>query len=301
MIFTNRLGLPQPIVDAVTKDTYDGPFPKGTYSVTELLSPARQRQLLRVHESDIVEDVSDRIWALEGRAIHEVLEKSEVAGIAEQRLFREVPLYTGITLTGKFDRVALIEDGLNNLVLQDYKYASVWEVINDSKPERARQLNMLAWLARSNGYSITKLQNVLILRDWSMRMAKNDRNYPQTKVAIIDQPVWQNDEIEKFISERLDAHINANKVLPKCSDEERWVKPPVYAVIKNGNKRAERGGLHKSHNEAFDWCEAQHKKLGDKTGEFSIEERRGEAVRCENYCPVSMFCSQYMETLNALG
>ena len=37
MKFTNRLGLPQPIVDAVTLDTYDGPFEEGTFSVTELL------------------------------------------------------------------------------------------------------------------------------------------------------------------------------------------------------------------------------------------------------------------------
>ena len=167
MKFTNRLGLPQPIVDAVTKDTYDGPFPEGTYSVTEILSPARQKQLIRIHGSDIVEDVSDRMWALEGKAIHEVLERAEADGIAEQRLFREI--YPGITLTGKFDRVALIKDNSGDFVLQDYKYASVWEVINDAKPERAQQLNMLAWLARYNSYSITKVQNVMILRDWSMR------------------------------------------------------------------------------------------------------------------------------------
>ena len=170
MKFTNRLGLPQPIVDAVTKDTYDGPFPEGTYSVTEILSPARQRQLMRIYESDIVEDVSDRMWALEGKAIHEVLERAEADGIAEQRLFREV--YPGVTLTGKFDRVALIKDNSGNFVLQEYKYASVWEVINNAKPERAQQLNMLAWLARYNSYSVTKVQNVMILRDWSAQVTQ---------------------------------------------------------------------------------------------------------------------------------
>lgn len=299
MKFTNRLGLPQPIVDAVTKDTYDGPFPEGTYSVTEILSPARQKQLIRIHGSDIVEDVSDRMWALEGKAIHEVLERAEADGIAEQRLFREI--YPGITLTGKFDRVALIKDNSGDFVLQDYKYASVWEVIHDAKPERAQQLNILAWLARYNSYSITKVQNVMILRDWSMRMAKNDRSYPQAKVAIVDQPLWQDSAIEEFVLERLDAHIKAKDDLPKCSDEERWIKPPVYAVMKNGNKRAERGGLHSSHNGAFDWCEDEGKILGDKPGQFSIETRRGEAIRCENYCSVAMFCTQHMSTISQVG
>ena len=240
MKFTNRLGLPQPIVDAVTLDTYDGPFEEGTFSVTELLSPPRQKQLGRLYGDQLVEDVSDRLWALEGKAIHEVLERAEADGIAEQRLYREVS--PGISLTGKFDRVALIKDS-GSYVLQDYKYASVWEVIHDAKPERAQQLNMLAWLARYNSYPVTKLQNVMILRDWSMRMAKNDSNYPQTKVAIIDQPVWSDDAIEEFVLERVDAHISAREKLPLCSDEERWMKPPVYAVMKNGNKRAERGGL----------------------------------------------------------
>lgn len=298
MKFTNRLGLPQPIVDAVTLDTYDGPFEEGTFSVTELLSPPRQKQLGRLYGDQLVEDVSDRLWALEGKAIHEVLERAEADGIAEQRLYREVS--PGISLTGKFDRVALIKDS-GSYVLQDYKYASVWEVIHDAKPERAQQLNMLAWLARYNSYPVTKLQNVMILRDWSMRMAKNDSNYPQTKVAIIDQPVWSDDAIEEFVLERVDAHISAREKLPLCSDEERWMKPPVYAVMKNGNKRAERGGLHPSHNEAYDWCQAQSKTLGDKKGEFSIETRRGEAIRCENYCAVAAFCEQYMEEVRNGG
>lgn len=299
MKFTNRLGLPQPIVDAVTIDTYDGPFPEGTFSVTELLSPARQRQLMRVHGDNLVEDVSDRLWALEGKAIHEVLEKAEKQGIAEQRLYREV--FPGVTLTGKFDRVALIKDSSDNWVLQDYKSASVWEIMGDPKPERAQQLNMLAWLARFNSYPVTKLQNVMIFRDWSMRKAKNDSSYPQTKAAIIDQPVWQDEEIECFVMDRINAHMSAKEKLPLCSDEERWMKPPVYAVIKNGNKRAERNGLHSSHDAAYDWCEAQGKKLGEKKGEFSIETRRGEAIRCENYCAAASVCSQYMEEVRNAG
>ena len=192
----------------------------------------------------------------------------------------------------------MIKDNSGNFVLQDYKYASVWEVINNAKPERAQQLNMLAWLARYNSYSVTKIQNVMILRDWSMRMAKNNRDYPQAKVAILDQPIWQDGAIEEFVLERIDAHVKAKEALPLCSDEERWMKPPVYAVIKNGNKRAERNGLHKSHNEAFDWCEAENKKMGDKKGEFQIETRRSEAVRCENYCFVSGFCSQWIDTIS---
>ena len=74
--------------------------------------------------------------------------------------------------------------------------------------------------------------------------------------------------------------------LPFCTDEERWQRPSKFAVGKKKTKRALR--VLDSHEEAEDWMVTTGK------GEY-IEERPGQAIRCENYCDVAPFCNQWKE------
>ncbi len=61
MKITNKMNLPKPLVDAVTREyTYK---PK-QYSVTALLKGACQNVLERRYADYIEQDVSDMIWAL---------------------------------------------------------------------------------------------------------------------------------------------------------------------------------------------------------------------------------------------
>ena len=55
--------------------------------------------------------------------------------------------------------------------------------------------------------------------------------------------------------------------------------------MKIGNKKASK--VCDSEVEARNWLAAQA-----KPGQYDIEHRRGEATRCESYCPVADFCPQ---------
>ena len=72
--------------------------------------------------------------------------------------------------------------------------------------------------------------------------------------------------------------------LPDCSDEDMWAKPAVWALKKTGGVRAK--SLHYSED-------AANKALEDAGKGYEIEFRPGERTRCENYCNVRDFCSQW--------
>jgi len=281
MKMTNDLGLPQPLVDAVSNDIYDGPDINDPtiISVTGLLSPPQQRKILANHYEFMTEDISDRIWALMGKAIHQILENANNTGIAEKRL--EAPLGE-FYLSGAFDRMALIERA-DSWVLQDYKMASVWEYVLGARPEREQQLNLLRWLAEQNGYKVDRIENVFIYRDWSLTKAKRDKEYPQRQVHILPQNIWDDEETMRFMLERLAHHMEED---PLCSDEERWKTADTYAVHTKGRKSAHR--LLETEDEAHAWA---RKNLAGKS--FEVVKREGVAKRCENYCAASMFCLQW--------
>lgn len=276
MKYTNEAGLPDAIVQAVMNDDYDAGR-KSDISCTALIGQPRIRQLSKANSGTLTEDVSDRIYALMGQAIHSILERAEPSAIVEKRLYMEVG---GWVLSGQFDRLH-VDTG----TLADYKIASVWEYIYGLKPERVAQLNVLAELCEQNGYSIERLQVVMIFRDWKKSEAKykSAEDYPQKQVAVIDVPLWSKDERVAYIKERVRIHQEAETNLPECTADERWAKPDSWAVKKKGRKSALR--VLSSEFEAKEWMK--------ENGGDSIEYRQGVSTRCDSYCPVSEYCEQY--------
>lgn len=275
MKLTNKMGLPEALVAAVANDDYD----RGEcdYSVTELLSPPRISALRRLHEHELTEDASSRIWSLLGQCAHAILERAGGASLSEWR--------GHVTIAGK--RVSGQLDTLNVLsgTLSDWKVTTAWTVKGGAlRDEWPPQLNAYAMIARSAGHDIKRLEIVAILRDWSKLEARRSADYPQQQVAVIPVPVWPEAEVRRLFDERIRLHESARAgELPICTPEERWQRPTVYAVMKDGRKSALR--LLDSHEEAEGWIKA-NEKGGEK-----IVERPGENVRCANYCPVSAFCS----------
>jgi hypothetical protein len=84
MQLTNRLNLPDALVAAIANDSYVG---GGDISVTKLIDSPQIRTLGRKYKDSIVVDVSERIWALMGQAVHTVLERANTSAVVEQRLF----------------------------------------------------------------------------------------------------------------------------------------------------------------------------------------------------------------------
>ena len=289
MIITNETGLPQAIVDAVTNDTYSAG--RSDISVTTLINPVRQRVLKKRYSDRITEDAADRIWSLFGQAIHTILERAHTVfseGMAEQRLYADI---NGWTLGGQFDRLYLLDGG----TIQDYKVSSVWAAVDGTpKPEWVSQLNCLAWLARRRGIKVSRLEIVLLCRDWSASKARAGGNYPPRPVVRIPVPVWPDAETTRYIDERIRRHQAAETLpdddLPFCSDEEVWRSAAVFATRKPGRKSAIK--LHATESDAT----AHAAELG---GAHYVEYRPGKAVRCESYCAVSELCNQWQAELAA--
>lgn len=295
---TNDLDLPQPIVDAIRFD----PYTKGDadISVTSAIAPVRQATLLRAHDDELVEDASDRIWSLVGQIGHMILERTartmgsdlDAASTvqAEKRLFMDVPLPDGTTmrLSGATDHLTL-EGG----VLRDWKFVSVWSVKDGAKDDWIAQTNLYAELWRAHGVTVERIEVVAVLRDWrkneALRYGGANGDYPMKQVVVLPIPVWAAEKTRAYLVERLTDHrdarasYTADRVLPPCSAEERWEKPTVYAVMKEGRKSAVK--LHAT-------AEAADGHAGSLDKKHYVEVRPGMSVRCQQYCAAAAICMQ---------
>ncbi len=279
--FTNRFGLPQPLVNAVAWSDRDR---EGCdYTVTELDKPARIVALEAIHADEITEDASDRLWALLGSAGHEVLKRSAKSGIVEERAIVEIECDgRKFKIGGKMDY------GVSDTTLFDYKFTSVYAAKEGPRKEWVCQLNIYRWLAGHYGVHFDRLQIVAIFRDWSKSKASREPDYAQSQVKVMDLPLWTDSNVEAHIRQRIREHEAAKTTLPLCTPEETWEKPEVWAVKKIGNKRALKlynnfrdAGLHAGSSE-----------------ELEIEHRQSERPRCESYCRVAPFCEQWKDLQN---
>lgn len=273
-IIVNRFGLPEPIVKAAQHNEHQ--VLPGAISVTQLILPPRIRVLRERHDYEM--DVSEMTWMLFGSALHKILESdddSEVFLSADFGIHGDNHL-----LCGTVDR---IKDG----VLSDYKCTSVWSLILGEKPEWEAQLNLYAELCRRNSMSLQRLQIVALLRDWSASKAQHTADYPPCPIMTVPIAMWDGDTCRRYIRDRFALHRRAEQLpdeeLPMCTSEERWKKPPVFAVMKRGNKTASKNC--NTREEAIQYIVAH------PGNSYSIEERPGTSPRCEgNYCGVASIC-----------
>jgi hypothetical protein len=285
MNITNKHGLPDTLMALATSDNYS----KGDadYSVTEIISPARIARLRRKHYTQMTQDVSDMMWQLLGSALHVVAEKGQTEGyITEERLYAEID---GVILSGAIDIQKVTPQGIE---ITDYKFTSAWSLRQD-KFEWDAQQNIYAYLVRrAKKLPVTKVQICALVRDWSRREAVIKPSYPQSPIVVIDLKMWTNEETEKYIRERLNAHRDSkvsadwNEELPPCDESERWSRDTQYAVKREPRKTAIR---------VLDNAEAAEAMAIEEKG--YVEVRKGESVRCTgNYCGVNEWCSQYQQS-----
>ena len=288
MTISNRHGLPQVLVNLAMRDSYSRGAAR--ISVTELIGSPRIRILKHRHSGEIVSDVSDMLWSLVGRALHKVVEDgADGEHIAEERLFADV---NGWKISGGIDLQSPKRGKNDEIVssdLVDWKLTSVWSVMNP-KRDWERQLNSYAYLVQqAKGWDVTGLSIIAVLRDWNRREASRRPEYPQAPVQVIEQPLWSEAQREEYVRNRVLIHQDADRRqqwgedLPDCSAEDRWMRPTMWAVMKEGRKSALR--VFDSETDARAYSLAQ-------AGSF-VQERPGENVRCENHCPVSEWCGQF--------
>lgn len=291
-MLTNQYNLPDAIVRAVTSISGQYNAGRSDITVTSLIKPPQMVALQRLHSDEIIEDVSDRLWAAFGSAMHHILEHASTEDdIVEKRLFTEVNNWI---VSGQFD--VLTKNG----VLQDYKSTSVWSVIYADHDEWEKQLNLLDCLARLNGFEVNKLQTVAICRDWRNSESRRNPDYP-SRALIIDIPMWEPDIQQAKLSEYVNSHQKAREgEYPPCTDQERWYSGEKWAVMKKGRKSALR--LLDSKDEAVAWClnNGHGSEVDDdfelKAG-ITIEHRPGTYRRCEEYCTAAPWCKQFQASI----
>lgn len=213
VIVTNPDNLPAPLLKAIIND----PYSKGKCDVscTELVSPARQAALKRLHANELTESASDRLYALYGQIAHIILERAADSSIVEKRLFAPC---LGWVVSGQVDYVV----ETNSNVITDYKMTSVWSAKDGHKSEYVDQLRILRWLCEENGIPIHGLQNILLFRDWRPSECKKYNWYPP-KVLVQVAPLLSVAEDAEFVALRVRAHQEARAgILPECTSEETW-------------------------------------------------------------------------------
>ena len=283
MKLTNKFNLPETFINVIQRPSYSRG--NSEISVTEILSPPQLVLLRRRHADDIEIDAADQVWSLFGSAVHNILEHGkDEHHVVEERLFTT---FESWRISGAIDLQTFQPDG--SVVISDYKVTSAWAV-QQEKTEWVDQLNMYAWLVeRVKGHPVVGLQIIGIVRDWNRREAASKEGYPQAPIATIDIPLWDFETREQFVKTRLSLHNEANFAavsgeMPACTSDEMWEKPTVYAVMKEGGKRAKRVFESLDKAEAF---------RAEQTGAHHIETREGGRTRCDSFCQAAPFCQQY--------
>lgn len=279
MTITNIYNVPETVVRALDWHTHRKAF----LSASETSLSPRQFWLKERHKGEVVEDVSERIWALLGTAVHYILEKgSDKQELSEEYLTTEI---AGETVSG-------ITDLYNDGKISDYKITSVWAYIYRDKPgsmdSYTTQLNTDAYLYRKAAFEVNELEIVMILRDWQKRDAVKE-NYPNVQIQVVPIPLWSMEEQERFLADKVNLFKSFQETpddaLPECSEAERWYSGTEFKVYKKGLKRALNGGTFNSEGEACDFANRQ---------EFltMIKKIPGESKKC-SYCIGRTFCNQW--------
>lgn len=292
MKITNNFNLPEQFVEAVNHDTYskDG----SDYSGSELINPVQVVILKNRHASEIVQDASDMVWLAIGKAAHVMLEQSTTK---KKNILKEMRIhdtFEGRKISGQIDLYDEDEKRLS-----DWKITSVWTAMFGSRvKEWTEQQNIYRYLLEKEGFEVSVMEIVAIYRDWSLSESKRyGEKYPP-KVETVKLEVWSLTEIKNFIVDKIVNLVRAEQMtddqLPECSPEERWQKSDSWAVMKTGNVKATKV------EPTFEAAET-YRLTQKKPSEFSTVKREGEWTRCEYYCPVNSFCSQFKKYKAQVG
>jgi len=284
MRLTNRLGLPQPFVDAATREhTYT---PK-RYSVTQILKGTREAILLRRHDDEIERDVSEMVWLIFGTAVHSILEDAQETDtqLKENKIAVDMP--NGYVLSGIFD---LYDDATKTVT--DYKTASAWKAVFGDWSDYKEQLLAYTWMLRQIGFDARYGEIVALLKDHSKTKAKTDYGYPNYPVETV-RFAFPDKDLKSF-EERLYAKFNEierceklpDDELPLCTPAERWHKDDQWAVVKAGNKKASKLFTDEAAAEKY------ASQLQEDTGKkCRVDFRPGVDQKCLEYCDARPFCS----------
>jgi hypothetical protein len=287
MIITNKLNLPEGFVKAVSTEKHNSP---GCLSATTLIQGIKQIILTDQYWDLLEDDVSDRVWAIFGSAVHSRLESEGENSFTEQDMSYKVG---GITVTGRIDNYDMMHG-----IVDDYKTASVEKVKFGNFYDWYLQGMIYAWLLKKNNFPVNRCRFIALLKDHKKMEVMRDSQYPKNPVYIYEFPITAPElfKIGIYIKNKVEEYkrcvLLKDDEIPACTAEERWERPAKYAVMKTGQKRAVR---------LFDKKEEAEALLIEKGENHFLEYRRGESIKCQFYCLCKRFCNFYQEIVIPAG
>ena len=285
MKITNHLNLPAGLVKAVSTERHNA---EKCLSATTLIQGTKQIILTDRHWDELEDDVSERIWAIWGTAVHSLLEHEGENDFTEQEISCQVD---GITVTGRIDNYNMATG-----TIADYKTASVNKVKFNDFSEWHTQGLIYAWLLARNSFPVSKCRFIALLKDHSRTEARRDLRYPAKPTYVYEFSVTPDKlfKIGRFIREKVREYEAYRKLaedeIPACGPEQRWDRPATFAVMRNGLKRAVR---------LFDEKQAADRLAATKGDGHYVEHRPGESIRCQSYCLCCDFCDFYHQHVKA--
>ncbi len=278
MQFTNDQNLPQEFFNFLAFNGYK-PGKRTDISCTKAIDGPLIARLWKEHGKEVIEDVVSRVASTVGSAVHKRFEEANASDqdiICEKRFYQT---FDGITLSGQIDSY-----NVKTKTLADLKTCSVYKVLLGDNDAWERQLNVNRLLMVDAGWTVDHLQIFALMNDWQKAKTR-DPDYPRSRAAVIDVPVWPYEQTLEYINERLALHFGDNQ--QGCTDKERWARPQEFAVMKEGRKSAMRV-LH-TRALADSWLAAKTK---EKEMAYVLE-RPKKYTRCDDYCSLKRWCPEY--------
>jgi hypothetical protein len=330
-IFTNKYNLPQSFVNAVKVDNH---VTRGDISVTTLIDAPRIRQLKRKHQ--IVEDVSDRVFALMGTAVHHVLELSDIGSSSARKIvetagiLKELGIRNGdtgmVNASVYLEKVARLNfpEAFNNniiteatlsvqagdmilsgtfdrldkeqLFLQDYKNCSTWMYIY---PEERKK-----WARQQNIYRWMIWKEYGILVD-KLQIVAIFRDWSSGKAKregnYPKAPVMVID-LDVYPIEKVEKYILNRVNLHASADTGADIDCTGEERWASATEYAVKSPGKKRAERKFEdkgMAEAYILKNKFSNPKLFIEERIGASRRCAEYCPVRDFCPQFKKEIES--
>lgn len=310
MKLTNNTGIPLALAVWLATDEYAHVADKNYISATSLLKPTKSIVLSANTTEKSGVDISELVQSKMGTALHSSLEAAwtggkvhktmELLGYPQELINNlkinpetvkegDIPIYLerrtnkvidGWTLSGQFDFVA---DG----AVYDLKSTGTYSYIAQSNKDKyIQQGSIYRWL---NPDIITSdvLTILYIFTDWSAAKAKQETDYPKSRLLQQKFPLMSLQETEQFIKTKLqqiNAGLASPESLPDCTPEELWMKPSVFKYYKNPEK------MDRS-TKNFDTYWEANQRMAEDGNVGKIVEVKSEAVFCR-YCAASAVCPQ---------
>jgi len=320
MQYTNYGNIGLVLAVWLASDSYDLAYDPRVISATSLMKPTRSLILSRrVAENEKAGsvDIADVIQSRLGTAVHDAVEQAwlyrrdqgmmnlNIPGhiIEKIKLNPEEPsedpefdVYVEIRtekqfgdwwISGKFDMVS------NGRVI-DVKTTSTYNWIKGSNDTNYMlQGSIYRWL---NPEIITDdhMDVAMLFTDWSVMKAKADKKYPQKRCMTRTVKLLSIQETENWIQtqlNRITSNLDApQSKLPRCTPEELWMDPTVWAYYKDKTKLTRSSKNCSTAGEAY--------AMLSKNPAGTVVERVSEPKFCR-YCAARPICLQAEEYVNA--